>query len=1585
MSTPPRPLVFGTGFVRLRRLLDVQSRRRILKRRLMLESLENRRVLANIEVTSLADVNDSNDGVITLREALTTANGTTGVADTINFADGLHGKIRLTASLGELRITDSVEIIGHGATNTIIDAGQQGFRVISISGDSTNVTISGMTITGGQAVKSDGGGIHFGAIDGMLILNNMIISGNSAISGGGLVNYGTATLNNGTLSDNSASNSGGGLFNNGTATLNNSNLFGNSAELGGGLENDGTATLNNSNISRNTASSGGGLGNHGNIDSNLMLTLNNCTLTGNSAESGGGLSSFGSSTTLTLNNTTLSENSATFGGGLIDTLGTVTLNNSTLSENSADKTGGGMYIIDSTATLNNSTIYGNYAGSLGGGLMIDGTATLNNSIVAGNTASNRGDIFGSVSGKSNLIGDPDSAGNLVHDMDGNILGDGNGNALDISTVLAPLAFNGGLTQTHALVPGSPAIDAGDNTLVDPGQTSDQRGAPFDRIDSGGTVDIGAYEYESQLLNAGFFMVTTLTDELDYSNSTVSLREAINSANGSAGTETITFAQSLFAGGSGSIVLTMGELKIASSVTVTGPGQQVLTIDANKQSRVLNVIGGTQIDVTLEGLTLTGGHTSADNRFIDGGLEDTHSGGGIRFDSSGILTLIGSTITGNSTAGDRASGGGIYTYSGAVTLTGSTVSGNNTEAVFASGGGIATYSGAVTLSGSTVSANSTAGNSASGGGICAYSGAVTLTGSTVSRNSTAGVFADGGGIQTSSGTVTLTGSTISGNRASGTDSDGGGVWFDDSVVTMVNSTITGNSATRDGGGLGMSVDAFDKKLTVHNSIIAGNTAGLNPDFTAPTTPATNLEVRFSLIGNNQGTSLTLPAANGNLIGTTGAPIDPKLGPLALNGGPTLTHALLEGSLALDAGDQTLLPVGMTTDQRGVTRIIDLPNVANPATKTGLDIGAVEMAGVTLRLNNPTIAEAAGASTITVSLSTASSFPVTIELAFTGTAKLTSDYTRTGNQIVIPAGQTSGSVTVTAVQDTLIESDESIIVDISGVTNATEATSQQVTITITDDDDNDDGALDFGDAPPAYPVTLAQDGARHTVGPLFLGETMDAETDGTPSANADSDAGDDGVLSLATLVSTNIATTSGLSLIASQPGKLDGWIDFNGDNDWLDAGEQIFTSTNVVAGINVLGFTVPAGAKNGSTAARFRISTAGALAPTGPAANGEVEDYSMTIVNGSSTTNLEVAAPSGETELSIEGSDIAIRKGDVVISKAPLTSIGEVNLNGDTSDDVFKLSLAPSLAGKKLLFDGGSGKDRIELSASSETINLTNTTTTVRNIETIDVRGTGANTLITSVASVKAISSTSDTVEVVSDNDDTIVFGDGWQAELPQIINGQFTHILSEAAQGGTARLEVRNNRFMQNPLNKFDVDRDGFIRALDALQIINAIRRRGNGPFTLPTTVGQISRFYFDVTGTNDLSPLEALLVINAIRRRVPGTGESPIADASTSPSVVDLAQDPAADSVLVIDNLPRLQQTLSSLVETRSAIANKPPSNSVDSVASIARQPFVGKSTTLAQPSRPQTAVEFEAADEWFAEFGQEDGVESQSGKFKQV
>ena len=159
------------------------------------------------------------------------------------------------------------------------------------------------------------------------------------------------------------------------------------------------------------------------------------------------------------------------------------------------------------------------------------------------------------------------------------------------------------------------------------------------------------------------------------------------------------------------------------------------------------------------------------------------------------------------------------------------------------------------------------------------------------------------------------------------------------------------------------------------------------------------------------------------------------------------------------------------------------------------------------------------------------------------------------------------------------------------------------------------LDYGDAPdPTYPTLLANDGARHmTVFSLFMGATMDVETDGQPDADALGDDGDgtddeDGIIFTSPIVP---GETAYLTVIASNPGYLNAWIDFEGDGSWMEPDDQIFTNQQLRGGLNALSFNVPPGAMLGSTFARFRINMNGGLTYTGLALDGEVEDYEVVI--------------------------------------------------------------------------------------------------------------------------------------------------------------------------------------------------------------------------------------------------------------------------------------------------------------------------------------------------------------------------------------
>jgi len=232
------------------------------------------------------------------------------------------------------------------------------------------------------------------------------------------------------------------------------------------------------------------------VGNSAKLTLNNLTVANGRADNaGGGILNLG---TLEVNNSTISGNRAgTFSGG-IHNVGTLTVNNSTISGNRAGTFSGGIHNVG-TLTVNSSTISGNSAGTDNGGIgnASAGTLEVNNSTISGNSANNNagGIGNGSTATLNNTIVANNEGGNCaglpVTDDGGNLEWPGNdcGFALSADPLLGPLTDNGGPTQTHALQPDSPAIDA---AVECPPPATDQRGVSRPQGDA---CDIGSFELE----------------------------------------------------------------------------------------------------------------------------------------------------------------------------------------------------------------------------------------------------------------------------------------------------------------------------------------------------------------------------------------------------------------------------------------------------------------------------------------------------------------------------------------------------------------------------------------------------------------------------------------------------------------------------------------------------------------------------------------------------------------------------------------------------------------------------------------------------------------------------------------------------------------------------------------------------------------------------------------------------------------------------------------------------------------------------------------------------------------------------------
>jgi hypothetical protein len=333
-----------------------------------------------------------------------------------------------------LTIGINLTVLGANAGTTIIDGGAVN-TVITISG-TAQVTLSGLTIRNGYNQNYGGGIVNFGT----LTINKSIITANSAnLGGGGIENFTTLTINHSTITGSNLSDQYGS---------------------GGAILNWAVLTINQSTISGNSAGDGGGI-------------YSGCCLTG---------------TVMTINDSTISGNSGTWGGGIAIIGGTGAINNSTITGNSATD-GGGAVINYGALTINNGTISGNSSASGGGIEQPPGaSAIFQNSIIASNSGGNC--LGGTISSDGYNLSSDDTC-------DFSNTGDMN----NTNPQLGTLKNNGGPTQTISELPGSLTIDAGNPGGCADGNgnplTTDQRGFPRpgkNKVDK--RCDMGAFERQS---------------------------------------------------------------------------------------------------------------------------------------------------------------------------------------------------------------------------------------------------------------------------------------------------------------------------------------------------------------------------------------------------------------------------------------------------------------------------------------------------------------------------------------------------------------------------------------------------------------------------------------------------------------------------------------------------------------------------------------------------------------------------------------------------------------------------------------------------------------------------------------------------------------------------------------------------------------------------------------------------------------------------------------------------------------------------------------------------------------------------------
>ena len=692
-----------------------------------------------------------------------------------------------------------------------------------------------------------GGGVE--NTGGLLLMTNCTVAGNSTGEfgqGGGLINSGQAILESVIVHSNSA-NRAGGIWNRaeGTMTMNHCRVTGNTAGAildggeAGGVLNDGSLHARSLIVADNTASDdGGGIYNGG------SLVLLDSHLAGNlSYRFGGGLLNFG---TLAATNTTWSSNTGRVSGGLCN-LNTGLVVNCTFSGNGGSGEAGAIFN-NKELFLLNCTVTGNEVNSgspgspVAGGVFNSefGMLRSRNSIIAGN---HNGVPPGSTNAPS---AGPDFNGmmlslgyNLIGDTANTVItGDTTGNLLDVPPLLGPLQDNGGPAPTHALLLGSPAIDAGSCAG---GPAFDQRGVAraydFPAIPNAADgCDIGAFELASTAprvvwlspTNGSVFFqpsnvtLTVAASDPDGDVSSIEIREAFHAPLATGTNSVLTVVLTNLTSGVRTFVATavdaQGQYSAQIEITFTVINELQALINAAPPGSTLNLGARTYFDTVVidKNLTLCGvpGLTVLDGQSSRRVLQV----------ATGAVVTICNTIirNGNQREIFNGDGGGILN-DGSLTLSNVIVTANTAD----QGGGISSQ-GPLTLLSSQVISN---GARYYGNGIAA-TGPTRIYNSEVARNEPAdfgpsrvggigsaallwiensrilsNLALDSAGIE-SSGTLVLIGSEVSGNAGylGGSAVDSSGLLF------MTNTIVSGNG----GGdlGIGGGVTSFGQAVLDH---------------------------------------------------------------------------------------------------------------------------------------------------------------------------------------------------------------------------------------------------------------------------------------------------------------------------------------------------------------------------------------------------------------------------------------------------------------------------------------------------------------------------------------------------------------------------------------------------------------------------------------------------------------------------------------------------------------------------------------------------------------------------------------------------
>jgi hypothetical protein len=615
----------------------------------------------------------------------------------------------------------------------------------------------------------------------------------------------------------------------------------------------------------------------------IVVTLDHLFITGGIArDSGRGGGGIGGTIddTLILNNTTIKGNIATspgdgLGGGIeLDDGSSISITNSHVDGNSAaagtQGSGGGIYLNGATGTgavtINNSTVNGNSAYLNGGGIFDGSTGnfTVIKSQINNNRAGNEGG-GASIAASTYTITNSTFNGNTVNGL-------GLGGGLYVSGFMPSInILKSNFSNNTASVDGG-AVWCNDASFVISGSTFQNNSSSG--IEGGGAIwGTAAVQVTDSVFSHNVAQGPGGAIEQDLPGDITILRSTFS--------QNVSFSDSTDQGG--------------GAIAANGPG---------------NTISVTDSKFTYNSAIASGGAIYAGEDQVhvlrstfDHNTSVTDAGGAL---DDGDIEVTDSVFTYNTS---KADGGALDSEAFNIIVVRSVFNGNTATngmgGSFTDGQPPSSSQDTLSVTGSTISGNTAGGD---GGGFEFGGANITMSGSTFSGNRSG---SEGGGAQFgSTGSAQITNCTFSGNGAA---VDGGGFDYQgDADLTIINATIAFNTSFNGGG-----IAQTDGTGTIHigNTIVAKNIATNGTDIYDTQNAFDDLghNLFFSLLGQGTaGIQLGAPFLNGSndLIG-----VAPLLGALANNGGPTKTHALLAGSPAINAGDDTLAP---STDERGVKR-------------------------------------------------------------------------------------------------------------------------------------------------------------------------------------------------------------------------------------------------------------------------------------------------------------------------------------------------------------------------------------------------------------------------------------------------------------------------------------------------------------------------------------------------------------------------------------------------------------------------------------------------------------------------------------------